>query len=64
MKAKDAIWFGGSVGIVAAENSEGEIEFLIGTGQGFNEKVDMQHIADYGNRFKIEVINTFLNKHK
>jgi hypothetical protein len=46
-------WFTGraAVGIVMAEDELGEIFYLIGTGDGLNETIDVNLITAFGARF-------------
>ena len=46
-------WFTGrsAVGIVMAEDENGEIFYLIGTGDGLNETIDVNLITSFGARF-------------
>lgn len=46
-------WFSGrsTVGIVMAEDELGEIFYLIGTGDGLNEQIDVNLITAFGARF-------------
>lgn len=46
-------WFSGrsTVGIVMAEDELGEIFYLIGTGDGLNEAIDVNLITAFGARF-------------
>jgi len=46
-------WFTGraAVGIVMAEDELGEIFYLIGTGDGLNEAIDVNLITAFGARF-------------
>ena len=46
-------WFNGRgvVGIVMAEDELGEIFYLIGTGDGLNEQIDVNLITAFGARF-------------
>jgi hypothetical protein len=47
------MWFSGrgAVGIVMAEDELGEIFYLIGTGDGLNENIDVNLITSFGARF-------------
>ena len=47
------MWFNGrgAVGIVMAEDELGEIFYLIGTGDGLNENIDVNLITSFGARF-------------
>jgi hypothetical protein len=40
-----------AVGIVMAEDELGEIFYLIGTGDGLNERIDVNLITSFGARF-------------
>jgi hypothetical protein len=46
-------WFTGraAVGIVMAQDELGEIFYLIGTGDGLNETIDVNLITSFGARF-------------
>lgn len=47
------MWFNGRgiVGIVMAEDELGEIFYLIGTGDGLNENIDVNLITSFGAQF-------------
>lgn len=65
MKAIATLWFNestGCIGLVAAENSEKEIKFLIGIGKGNEEFEDSQHIADWGGKVEPERIISFIRE--
>ena len=54
MKALKVMWYntqGNTIGLVKAENNEGETRYLIGVGHGNDEDTDAQHIADWGAKF-------------
>ena len=46
-------WYTGRtcVGIVKAENSEGEVKYLIGSVGGMDEETDIQTLLDWGTAF-------------
>lgn len=50
---KRCLWFTGrsAVGIVMAEDENGDIFYLIGTGDGLNETIDVNLITSFGARF-------------
>ena len=64
MKIIDSVWFNeiGSIrpiGIVVYENDMKEIKIVIGTGRGYNQKIDEKDIAKRGAKFPFtEVINS------
>lgn len=68
MKAIDVLWFNdstGCIGLVAAENSNKEIVFLLGSATGHDEEEDSQHIADWGAKVSPEsVIRFFVSAYK
>ncbi len=59
------IWFTGrnTVGIVAYENDSGEIKFVIGKGEGFDEETDKQLISDWGANITLDDVKQFFNRH-
>jgi hypothetical protein len=66
MKIQDAIWFTEMgtprpIGIIYGEDEvTGEKKAYIGTGHGFNEHADTQHIAKYGAKLTLETVKQLL----
>ena len=50
MKVIESIWFN-SIGIVKVQDENGNITFRIGTGYGFDQKMDEDKIMKWGNSF-------------
>lgn len=50
MKVIESIWFN-SIGIVKVEDENGDIMFRIGTGYGFDQKMDEDKIVKWGSSF-------------
>ncbi len=64
MKIIDTLWMTGkgTVGLVACENDIGEKKFYIGVGEGFNEELDKQNIADWGAKVDRKIFDRFFNR--
>ena len=64
MKILDVCWFSSNntIGIVATKNEMGEIKFYVGLGNGFDEEVDCQHIANYGGKIYPQIFNSFFER--
>lgn len=56
MKILDVLWFCGrkSCGIAKVRTYDGNIKFYISAVDGYDEQVDAQFIADWGNTFPYE----------
>jgi hypothetical protein len=54
MKVLAQTWFSsgrGLVGVVKAQNDEGEVGYYISPADGFNEVIDANNVAAWGARF-------------
>lgn len=61
MKIIQTLWVDGSTGIVKVETETG-IEFFIGSGFGFDEKMDEIKIANWGSRLDTDELIRFFKK--
>lgn len=66
MKVIDAIWFTdveGVVGVVVAEDPlTTERSAYIGIGTGFDERVDTEHIIDWGGKLSLDTLQKVMGQ--
>ena len=63
MKVIDTLWLTPTLGLVACENDMEERKFYIGIGEGLNEELDSQTIADWGVRVDKRMLDKFFNRY-
>lgn len=67
MKIIEAVWFStpkvGALGIVCFEDDLGEKKFVLGVGQGYNQKEDVVDIIDWGAKLDPDYVMNFFNRH-